>query len=26
MTGGSDVRGKAGPIRVRKVFNYLRSL
>jgi hypothetical protein len=26
MTGGSSVRGKAGPNWVRKVFNYLRSL
>jgi hypothetical protein len=26
MTGGSSVRGKAGPNWVRKVFNCLRSL
>jgi hypothetical protein len=26
MTGGSDMRGKVGPIWVRKVFNCLRSL
>jgi hypothetical protein len=26
MTGGFGVRGKAGPIWVRKVFNCLRSL
>jgi hypothetical protein len=26
MTGGSGVRGKAGPIWVRKIFNCLRYL
>jgi hypothetical protein len=26
LTGGSDVRGKAGPNWVRKIFNCLRSL
>jgi hypothetical protein len=26
LTGGSDVRGKAGPNWVRKVFNCLRFL
>ena len=26
LTGGSDVRGTVDPIRVRKIFNYFRSL